>query len=81
MTTCNFQGTSLLFSKVVRVQSKQDNQGCRKMIGPMLWLQPTSDWKNIGLEKQQKTLLTLYNALYASKLQDYVIALSECAKT
>ena len=52
MTTFNFQCSSLLLSKVVRVQSKQDNQGYKKMKGNMLWLQLTSDHKNTGLEKQ-----------------------------
>ena len=55
MTTFNFQCSSLLLSKVVRVQSKQDNQGYKEMKGHML-----SDSKNIiGLEKQQKTLLLM----------------------
>ena len=31
MTTCNFDCTSLLHSKVVRVQSEQDNQGYKEM--------------------------------------------------
>ena len=73
MTTCNFQCNSLILSKVSRVQIKQDNQGCKEMKGPMLWLQLASDHKNIGLEKRQKPLHTCtYNAFYASKLQDYV---------
>ena len=36
MTTPNFQCPSLLFSKVVRVQRKQDNQGYMEMKGDML---------------------------------------------
>ena len=36
MTTSNFQCTSLLLSKVVRVQSKQDNKGYKEMKGHML---------------------------------------------
>ena len=59
MTTFNYQCYSLLLSKVVRVQSKQDNQGYKEMKGHMLWLQLTSDSKNIGLEKQQKPLLLM----------------------
>ena len=59
MTTFNYQCSSLLFSKVVRVQSKQDNQVYKEMKGYMLWSQLPSDLKNIGLEKQQKTLLIM----------------------
>ena len=59
MTTFNYQCSSLLFSKVVRVQSKQDNQVYKEMKGYMLWSQLPSDRKNIGLEKQQKTLLIM----------------------
>ena len=70
MTTLNFQCSSLLFSKLIRVQSKLDNQVYREMIGQVLWSQLPSDRKNIGLEKTAKT--PTYNAFYASKLQDYV---------
>ena len=59
MTTFNFQCTILLLSKVVRVQSKLDNQVYKEMKGYMLWSQLPSDRKNIGLEKQQKTLLIM----------------------
>ena len=47
MDTSNFQCTSLLLSKVVRVQSKQDNPGYKiiKEVAHMLWLQLTLDWK------------------------------------
>ena len=50
MTTFNFQCSSLLLSTIVRV--KPDNQGYKEMKGHMLWLQLTSDHKNIGLENQ-----------------------------
>ena len=54
MTTCNFQGTSLVLSKLVRIQSKQDSQGCKEIKGHMLGLQLLNIRpKNIGLEKQQ----------------------------
>ena len=69
MTTFNYQCSSLLFSKVVRVQSKQDNQVYKEINLHMLSSQLPSNRKNIGLEKQQKT--PTYNAFYASKLQDY----------
>ena len=36
MTTCNFQCTSLFLYKVIRVQSKEDNQGYKEMKGDML---------------------------------------------
>ena len=47
----------LLLSKVIRVQSKQDNQVYKEMKGQVLWSQLPSDCKNIGLEKQQKPYL------------------------
>ena len=56
MTTFNFQCSSLLLSKLIRVQSKQDNQVYKEMIRQVLWSQLPSDRKNIGLEKQQKHL-------------------------
>ena len=59
MTTLKFQCSSLLLSKLIRVQSKLDNQVYKEMIGQVLWLQLPSDRKNIGLEKQQKTLLIM----------------------
>ena len=59
MNTLHCQCSSLLFSKVLRVQSKQDNQSYKEMKGHMLWLQLSSDGKVIGLEKQQKTLLLM----------------------
>ena len=40
------------------------------MIGQVLCSQLPSDRKNIGLEKTTKN--PIYNAFYASKLQDYV---------
>ena len=51
-----FNGLACSFQKVVRVQSKQDNQVYKEMKVHMLWSQLPSDRKNIGLEKQQKTL-------------------------
>ena len=36
MTNLNFQCSSLLFSKLVRVQIKQDNKGYKEMKGRML---------------------------------------------
>ena len=45
MTACNFQWTSFLLSKVVRVQSEQDDQDYKEMKGHMLLLQITSDQK------------------------------------
>ena len=59
MSTFNFQCSSLLLSKLIRVQSKLDNQVYKEMIGQVLWSQLPSDRKNIGLEKQQKTLLIM----------------------
>ena len=59
MTTFNFQCSSLLLSKLIRVQSKLDNQVHKEMIGQVLWSQLPSDYKNIGLEKQQKNLLIM----------------------
>ena len=59
MTTFKFQCTSLLLSKLIRVQSKLDNQVYKEIIGQVLWSQLPSDRKNIGLEKQQKTLLIM----------------------
>ena len=59
MTTLKFQCSSLLLSKLIRVQSKLDNQVYKEMIGQVLWLQLPSDRKNIGLEKQQKPLLIM----------------------
>ena len=59
MTTFKFQCSSLLLSKLIRVQSKLDNQVYKEMIGQVLWSQLPSDRKNIGLEKQQKTLLIM----------------------
>ena len=58
MTTFKFQSSSLLLSKLIRVQRKLDNQVYKEMIGQVqLWSQLPSDRKNIGLEKQQNTLL------------------------
>ena len=57
MTTLNLQWSSLLFLKVIRVQSKQDSQVYKEMKGHMLWSQLPSDRKNIGLEKPQNTYL------------------------
>ena len=59
MTTLKFQWSSLLLSKLIRVQSKLDNQVYKEMIGQVLWSQLPSDRKNIGLEKQQKNLLIM----------------------
>ena len=59
MTTLNSQCSSLLLSKLIRVQSKLDNQVYKEMIGQVLWSQLPSDLKNIGLEKQQNTLLIM----------------------
>ena len=59
MNTFNFQCSSLLLSKLIRVQSKLDNQVDKEMIGQVLWSQLPSDRKNIGLEKQQKKLLIM----------------------
>ena len=70
MTTLNFQCSRLLLSKVIKVQSKQDNQVYKEMKGQVLWSQLPADRKNIGQEKQQKN--PTYNAFYASKLQEYV---------
>ena len=53
MTTLNYQCSSLLLSKLLRIQIKLDNQGYKEMIGQVL----SSDRKNIGQEKQQKALL------------------------
>ena len=57
MTTLNFQHSSLLLSKLIRVQSKLDNQVYKEIIGQVLWSQLPSYRKNIGLEKQQNTFL------------------------
>ena len=57
MTTLKFQCSSLLLSKLIRVQSKLDNQVHKEMI--VLWSQLPSDHKNIGLEKQQTTQLIM----------------------
>ena len=65
-TTSNFQGTSLLLSKVVGVQW---NQGFKDMKGHMLWLQLTSD-KKYWSRKTAKTIT--YNSFHVSKLQDYL---------
>ena len=54
MTTLNFQCSSLLFSKFIRVQSKLDNQVYKEMIGQVLWSELPSDRNNIGLEKHLK---------------------------
>ena len=60
MTTFKFQSSSLLLSKFIRVQRKLDNQVYKEMIGQVqLWSQLPSDRKNIGLEKQQNTLLIM----------------------
>ena len=59
MTTFKFQCSSLLLSKLIRIQSKLDNQVYKEMIGQVLWSQLPSDRKNIGLEKQQNTLLIM----------------------
>ena len=60
MTTFKFQSSSLLLSKLIRVQRKLDNQVYKEMIGQVqLWSQLPSDRKNIGLEKQQNTLLVM----------------------
>ena len=59
MTTLKFQCCSLLLSKRIWVESKLDNQVYKEMIGQVLWSQLPSDRKNIGLEKQQKTLLIM----------------------
>ena len=60
MTTFKFQSSSLLLSKLIRVQRKLDNQVYKEMIGQVqLWSQLPSDRKNIGLEKQQNTLLIM----------------------
>ena len=59
MTTLKFQCSSLLLLKLIRVQSKLDNQVYKEMIGQVLWSQLPSDRKNIGLEKQQKNLLIM----------------------
>ena len=59
MTNLKIQCSSLLLSKLIRVQSKLDNQVYKEMIGQVLWSQLPSDRKNIGLEKQQKTLLIM----------------------
>ena len=75
LTTCNFQRTSLLLSKVVRVQIEQDNQGHKEMRGHMLWLLLTSDGKKYWSRKAAKT--TTYNAFYTSKIKDYVGLLSQ----
>ena len=57
MNTFNFQWSSLLFSKVVSVQSKQHNQVYKDMKGHMLWSQLPSDRKNIGLENSKNPYL------------------------
>ena len=58
MTTLNFQCSSLLLSKVIRVQSKQDNHVYKEMKGHVLWSQLPSDCKqNIGLENSRKPYL------------------------
>ena len=59
MSTLKFQYSSLLLSKLIRVQSKLDNKVYKEMIGQVLWSQLPSDCKNIGLEKQQKPLLIM----------------------
>ena len=59
MTTPNFQWSNFLLSKVIRVQSEQDDQVYKEMIGQVLSLQLPSDRKNTGLEKQPKTLLIM----------------------
>ena len=69
MTTCNFQCTSLFHSKVVGVQSEQDNQGYKEMKGHMQWLQLISEGNTLVLNNSK---ITAYIAFYASKLQDYV---------
>ena len=46
-----------LACSIIRVQSKQDNQVYKEMIGQVLWSQLPSDHKNI--EKQQITLLIM----------------------
>ena len=65
---CFFQ--MLLWFKVSKIYL--DNQGYKEMKGHMLWLQLTSDQKNIeSRQKQQKPLV--YNSFYASKLLDYLL--------
>ena len=59
MTTLNYQCSNLLLLKLIRVQSKLDNHVNMEMIGQVLWSQLPSDRKNIGLEKQQETLLIM----------------------
>ena len=54
MNTVKFQHSSLLLSKLIRVQIKLENQVYKEIIGQVLWLQLPSDRKHIGLEKQQK---------------------------
>ena len=78
MTTCKFQSTSLLFSKVVGIQIKKDNQGYKEMKGHMLWLHLTSNRKHIGLKTSRKYYLRFM--LPTSGLQRRRIALSEYTK-
>ena len=54
MTTFKFQSSSLLLSKLIRAQSKLDNQVYKEMIGQVLWSQLPSDRKNIDLQKTAK---------------------------
>ena len=69
MTTSNFQCTSLLLSKIVRVQNKQDNQGYqgneRKHAMIATNIRPEKYWFRRMLAKTT-------NSFYAFKLQDYV---------
>ena len=70
MTTINFQCSSLLLSKLIRVQSKQDNQIYKDMKGQCYMIATTIRPQKYWSRKTAKT--PNYNAFYASKLQDYV---------
>ena len=70
MSSFKFQCSSLLLSKLIRVQSKLDNQVYKEMIGQVLWLQLYHQTINYWSRKTAKN--PTYNAFYASKLQDYV---------
>ena len=70
MTTPNFQWSNLLLSKVIRVQSEQDDQvnkdmkGTSAMIATTIW-----PWKYWSRKTAKNPTC---NAFYASKLQEYV---------
>ena len=71
MSAHNFQCTSLLLSKVVKVQSEQNNQGYQEMKRTRaVFATNIRPQKKYWSRKTTKTMT--YDAFYASKLLDNV---------